>query len=95
MLRDSEIRGVRAARVTTIKLLRLQIHGVSFKEQQNDVNSKRHHRVAFTVQQPPGWKEAPPENTIYMFVLLRHTQAVWARRKTACYRVTPCRAQVM
>lgn len=43
MLRDSEIRGVGAARVTTIKLLCLQIRGVSFKKEQNDVNGERHH----------------------------------------------------
>lgn len=67
MLRDSEIRGVRAARVTTIKLLRLQIRGVSFKKKQNDVNSKRHRCLAFTAQRPPGWNEEPPQNTIYMF----------------------------
>lgn len=52
-----EIRGVRDARVATIKLLCLQIHGVSFKKKPNDVNSKRHCCAARFYSATASWVE--------------------------------------
>lgn len=108
MPRDSEIRGVRDARVATVKLLCLQIHGVSFKKKRHDVNSKRHCCLAWFYSTMASWVEGRGaiKHNLHVYIALftvyaladafiqRFTVKELARVHCSAARHTRCSAEI-